>query len=114
MASSGGQPDLDAWQLAVQQHRAKLPGAQKAAFEAPADAEMCLRMITLAQGRRRGLTRLMELIRPLIDPLKRFESAIDILAQTHGAVASPVWGPVRMAITVRPPWVEECTSTTDV
>lgn len=42
----------------------------------------------------------MELMRPLIDPLKRFEGAIDVLVQTHGGVASPIWGPIRMAITL--------------
>ena len=44
----------------------------------------------------------MELIRPLIDPFKRFEGAKDVLIQTHGALAGPIWGPLRMAITVRP------------
>lgn len=42
----------------------------------------------------------MELMRPLIDPLKRFEGAIDVLIQTHGGVASPIWGPLRMAVTL--------------
>ncbi len=58
-------------------------------------------MIIQAQGRKSGFTRLLRLIRPLIDPLQRFEGAIDVLMQTHGAVASPIWGPLRMAITVR-------------
>ena len=58
-------------------------------------------MIIQAQGRKRRLARLLGLIRPLIEPLQRFEGAIDVLMQTHGAVASPVWGPLRMAITVR-------------
>jgi len=95
------QMDTDAWQLAVQQQLAALPDSQKATFKAPANADACVNMIIRAQGRKRGFTRLMELIRPLIDPLKRFEGAIDILIQTHGAVASPIWGPLRMAITVR-------------
>ena len=58
-------------------------------------------MIIQAQGRKRGLTRLLGLLRPIIDPLRRFEGAIDVLMQTHGAVASPIWGPLRIAITVR-------------
>ena len=42
----------------------------------------------------------MELLKPLIDPLKRFEGAIDIVMQTHGGIARPIWGPLRMAITM--------------
>lgn len=61
---------------------------------------MCLDMIIQAQGRKKGFTRLMELVKPLIDPLKRFEAAIDVIIQTHGAIASPIWGPLRMAITM--------------
>ena len=30
----------------------------------------------------------------------RFEAAIDVIMQTHGAIASPIWGPLRMAITM--------------
>ena len=101
MASSEGHLDVNAWQLAVQHYLATLPDSQKATFRAPANADTCLNMIIKAQGRKRGFTRLMELIRPLIDPLQRFEGAIDVLIQTHGGVASPIWGPLRMAITVR-------------
>ena len=41
----------------------------------------------------------MELTRPLTGPLKRFEGAIDVFMQS--AVASLIWGSIRMAITVR-------------
>ena len=58
-------------------------------------------MTIQAQGRKRGLTRFLGLLQPLVDPLRRFEGVIDVLMQTHGAVASPIWGPLRMAITVR-------------
>ena len=57
-------------------------------------------MIIQAQGRKRRLTRLLDLERPLIEPLQCFEGAIDVLMQTNGAVTSPVLGPLRMAITV--------------
>ena len=100
MASSASQSSSDAWQLAAQQYLSSLPDAQKAAFKIPADAGMCLEMIIQAQGRKKGFTRLMELLKPLIDPLKRFEGAIDIIMQTHGGIASPIWGPLRMAITM--------------
>lgn len=49
---------------------------------------MCSNMIIQAQGRQKGFTQLSELVRRLIDPLKRFEGAIDIIGQTHGGVAS--------------------------
>lgn len=101
MAASTSQSQLDPWQLAVQQHLATLPESQKAGFVAPANADACLGLIIRAQGRKKGFSRLMELLRPLIDPLKRFEGAIDVITQTHGAVASPIWGPIRIAITVR-------------
>lgn len=106
MAAAERHAGINAWQLAVEQYLASLPDPQRAAFKAPANADTCLNMIIRAQGRKRGFTRLMELIRPLIDPLKRFEGAIDVLIQTHGAVASPIWGPLRMAITVRLPWLK--------
>ena len=99
-SSPASQQDSQAWYLAVQRYVATLSDTQRAAFNAPASAETCLNMIIQAQGRKRRLTRLLGLIRPLIEPLQCFEGAIDVLMQTHGAVASPVLGPLRMAITV--------------
>ena len=92
---------ISAWEQAIQQYMAVLPESQKSTFKAPTDPESCLNIIVEAQARKRGFSRLMQLIRPLIDSLKRFESAIDVIMQTHGAVASPIWGPLRIAITVR-------------
>ena len=100
-ASPANQQNSQAWYIAVQRYVATLSDQQRAAFNAPASADTCLNLIIQAQGRKRGLTRLLGLIRPLIDPLQRFEGAIDVLMQTHGAIASPIWGPLRMAITVR-------------
>ena len=101
MASPANQQDSQAWYIAVERYLATLSAPQRAVFNAPANPETCLNMIMQAQGRKRGLTRLLSLLRPLIDPLRRFEGAIDVLMQTHGAVASPIWGPLRMAITVK-------------
>ena len=100
-AATAHQAGDDAWQLAVERHLAALPESQKAGFTSPANPDACLNLIIQAHGRKKGFTRLMELMRPLIDPLKRFEGAIDVLIQTHGALLSPVWGPLRLAITVR-------------
>lgn len=57
-------------------------------------------MIIQAQGQKKGFSRLLELLRPWIDPLKRCEAAIDVIMQTHGGLASPIWGPLRRAITM--------------
>lgn len=101
MASPANQQDSQAWYTAVERFVATLSAPQRAVLNAPASAETCLNMVIQAQGRKRGLTRFLSLLRPLIDPLRRFEGALDVLMQTHGAVASPIWGPLRMAITVR-------------
>ena len=61
---------------------------------------MCLDMIIQAQRRKKCFTRLLELVRPSIDPLKRSEGAIDIIVQTHSGIASLIWGPLRMVIIV--------------
>lgn len=101
MASPANQQGSQAWYIAVERYVVTFSAPQRAVFNAPANAETCLNMITQAQGRKRGLTRLLGLLRPLIDPPRRFEGAIDVLMQTHGAVASHIWGPLRMAITAR-------------
>ena len=41
-------------------------------------------------GENKSFTRPLELVRPSIDPLKRFEGARDIIAQAHGGTASPM------------------------
>ena len=57
-------------------------------------------IIKRAQGRKKGFDRLMLTLRPLIEPLKRFESAIDVMVQTNSGIASPIWGPLRIVITL--------------
>lgn len=93
MPSPANQTSSEAWQLAVHQYLSSLPDAHKAASKIPANAGMCLDMIIQAQGQKKGFIRLMDLLKPLIEPLKRFEGAIDVIMQTHGGVASPIWGP---------------------
>ena len=84
MASSANQQESQAWYIAVQRYVATLSAPQRADFNAPANADTCLNMIIQAQRRKRRSTRLLSLIRPLVDPLRRFEGAIDVLMQTHG------------------------------
>lgn len=91
----------DAWQIAVETHLASLSASQKAAFVAPANAEDCMKLIAKSH-RVRGFSRILSVMRPIIDPLRRFEAVIDVLVQTNGGLCSPIWGPLRFAITVWP------------
>lgn len=53
--------------------------------------------------RRRGFTQVLEVMKPVLEPLKRFESVIDVVVQTNGGIGSPIWGPLRLAIMVGSP-----------
>lgn len=44
--------------------------------------------------------KVLEALRPLIEPLKRFEGAVDVLVQTNGTCCSPIWGPIRIVVTL--------------
>ncbi|KAF4625229.1 hypothetical protein G7Y89_g12938 [Cudoniella acicularis] len=88
----------DAWQIAVETHLASLTASQKAAFVAPANTDDCMKLITKSY-RARGFSRILNVMRPIIDPLRRFEAMIDVLVQTNGGLCSPIWGPLRFAIT---------------
>jgi hypothetical protein len=52
--------------------------------------------------RRRGITQVLGALKPVLEPLKRFERVIDVVAQTNGGIASPIWGPLKLAVTVKP------------
>lgn len=69
-------------------------------FQAPTTVDECLEAIVLNGQKRRSFTRILEFLRPLIDPLKRFESAIDVVVQVNAGIVSPIWGPLRVALTV--------------
>ena len=57
--------------------------------------------IIMRSSRRRGVTKILEVMKPILQPLKRFESVIDVIVQTNGGMGSPIWGPLKLAITVR-------------
>jgi hypothetical protein len=59
-----------------------------------------MEIIKRAQGRKKCFERLMLTFRPLIGPLKRFEGAIGVMVQTNSGIASPIWGPLRIVITL--------------
>ena len=91
--------EKDAWQLGVDRYIASLPPELKLAFQAPADSDDCLRMLQQCQSRR-NFDKLVTIFQPLILPLKRLEESIDVLVQTYSTVASPIWGPIRIIITI--------------
>jgi hypothetical protein len=63
-----------------------------------------MRLIAKSE-RLRGFTRVLSAMRPILEPLKRFENVIDALVQTNSAISSPIWGPLRFAITVNLPYL---------
>ncbi|KAK2766023.1 hypothetical protein FQN54_007538 [Arachnomyces sp. PD_36] len=89
-----------AWERAVKDYIGSLPPAQQQAAKAPATVDECIQILITQSSRKKAFTRVLDAFRPIIDPLKRFEGAIDVLVQTSSGIASPIWGPVRMAITV--------------
>ncbi|PQE19469.1 Vegetative incompatibility HET-E-1 protein [Rutstroemia sp. NJR-2017a WRK4] len=89
----------ETWQIAVQKHLDSLSPAQKAAFKAPASAADCISIIQGSE-RRRGLSRVIQAIQPILEPLERFENVLDVVVQTNGAMGSPIWGPLKFAIQV--------------
>ena len=98
---AGASQEPDAWQIAVETHLSSLTASQKAGFVAPANADDCMKLIAKSH-RVRGFSRVLNVMRPIIDPLRRFETVIDVLVQTNGGLCSPIWGPLRFAITVWP------------
>ncbi|KAL9609169.1 MAG: hypothetical protein Q9167_006046 [Letrouitia subvulpina] len=89
----------EAWQQAVKNYTQALPLKKQSELKAPTTTEQCLQILSDHRSRKKGYTRVLELFKPLIDPLKRFEGAIDVTVQTHAGIASPIWGPLRLAIT---------------
>jgi hypothetical protein len=90
----------DAWEYAVQSYLASLSSAERAGFTAPTSADDCLAQIRQAQAHKKGFNRLMTTLQPIIEPLKRFEGAIDVLMQANSGITSPIWGPLKAVITV--------------
>jgi hypothetical protein len=90
----------DPWEKALALYVKALDASKQQQFQAPTTVEECLASIVLHGQRRRSFTRILEFLRPLIDPLQRFEGAIDVVVQVNAGIASPIWGPLRAAITV--------------
>lgn len=88
------------WQDAVNSFLSSLGPSERGAFQAPASPDDCIALLLATQRRKSKLARILDLIKPAIDPLKRFESAIDVIVQVNAGIASPIWGPLRIVITL--------------
>lgn len=94
----------DGWQAAVASHINTLTPEQARDFRAPASLQECLDILTRASMRTSRFSNLLQLFRPVIGPLKRFEGALDVVVQVNSGIASPIWGPLKAAITVGRPY----------
>ncbi|KAI1209282.1 uncharacterized protein F4807DRAFT_102421 [Annulohypoxylon truncatum] len=88
------------WQDAVNSFLSSLAPTERDAFQAPASPDDCMAVLLATQRRKTKLARILDLMRPAIDPLKRFEGAIDVIVQVNAGIASPIWGPLRIVITL--------------
>ncbi|KAI0853403.1 hypothetical protein F5Y00DRAFT_270584 [Daldinia vernicosa] len=88
------------WQDAVQSFLSSLGPSERAAFQVPTSPDDCMAVLLATQRRKSKLTRILELMKPAIEPLKRFESAVDVIVQVNAGIASPIWGPLRIVITL--------------
>ncbi|KAI3319310.1 hypothetical protein HD806DRAFT_290164 [Xylariaceae sp. AK1471] len=100
MSSTLATGDSPSWQNAVDSYLSRLKPAERGAFKAPASAQECIALLTKTQRRKTKLMRILDLLRPALDPLKRFEGAIDVVVQVNAGIASPIWGPLRVVITL--------------
>ncbi|GIK05275.1 hypothetical protein Aspvir_009379 [Aspergillus viridinutans] len=90
----------DTWEEAVAKYVKSLDPDKQREFQAPATVEACLQVLSTNGTRKRGFTRIAEFLGPVIDPLKRLEGTLDVIVQVNAGIASPIWGPLRMAITI--------------
>ncbi|KAI1375324.1 hypothetical protein F4677DRAFT_446406 [Hypoxylon crocopeplum] len=88
------------WQIAVQSFLVSLGPTERAVIRAPTSPADCMAVLVASQRRKTKLARILDLMRPAIDPLKRFESAIDVIVQVNAGIASPIWGPLRIVVTL--------------
>jgi hypothetical protein len=92
--------EVTAWQIGVDRFLSTLPPDIRLAFKAPVSADDCLQLLQAAQIRNRKFDRLISILQPLIEPLKRFESSVDVLVQTYSSIASPIWGPIKILVSI--------------
>ncbi|KAI9794412.1 MAG: hypothetical protein M1816_005482 [Peltula sp. TS41687] len=95
-----GLQNSETWNEAVNKYKKRLTTKQCAEFERPASAAECLNLLQNVQFHPRKLTKTLNILQPVVEPLKRFEGVVDVLVQTSSGIASPIWGPLRLAITV--------------
>lgn len=89
------------WIEAINARRSKLTPAQQAIIQQHASAEECVAYIRGLQAKPKRTDKLLRALLPIIEPLKRFENVIDVVVQTSAGIGSPIWAPLRLAVTVR-------------
>ena len=92
---------VDAWSQAVLDYTDSLSPSQQLKIRAPATSDDCVRILKEHRSRKKAFTRILQILEPFIHTLKRLEGAIDVVVQVNAGIASPVWGPVRLAVDVR-------------
>ena len=82
----------------LQRHLTSIPPLQQQTLVAASNAGECLDIIRHARGRRKGYDRLLLALQGLIDPIKKFEDVVDVIVQVNASIASPIWGPLKLAL----------------
>ena len=88
------------WHFAVTSHLNSLSVDQARDFKAPANLQECLDILARTSTRTSRFSNLLQLFRPALEPLQRFEGALDVIVQVNSGIASPIWGPLKAAISV--------------
>ncbi|MCJ1405626.1 hypothetical protein MMC11_008854, partial [Xylographa trunciseda] len=93
--------DLETQEASLRGPKFIFPKAPSAAWQLALEKHLATLSLDNSKRRKRdSFIRVLEALRPILEPLKRFEGAIDVLVQTNGVFCSPVWGPIRMVITM--------------
>ena len=85
----------------MREYTESLTPKQQLTIKAPTTVEQCLQILAENRSRKKAFSRILESFRFVIEPLGRMSGAIDVVVQTCSGIASPIWGPLRLAITVR-------------
>ncbi|OTB02990.1 hypothetical protein M426DRAFT_188767 [Hypoxylon sp. CI-4A] len=89
-----------AWHDSAQSLISSLGLAERAAFQVPASPDDCIATLIVTQHQKTKLERIFNLIGPTIIPLERFEKAVSVIIQVDTGIESPVWGPLRIVVTL--------------
>ncbi|TAQ84244.1 hypothetical protein B7494_g7441 [Chlorociboria aeruginascens] len=77
---------VDAWTVVLLGYLASLPPLQQQSLKSVTNAGAYLDIIRLTRDRRKGYDKLLLMLQGLIDPINRFEGAIDVVVQVNSAI----------------------------